>query len=57
MMERPWVYAELVKINKRLGDEKFPLITQYYYPNADEMIITPDYPIVVKLGHAHAGVS
>ncbi|MFX0093578.1 MAG: hypothetical protein ACFFBD_17635, partial [Candidatus Hodarchaeota archaeon] len=54
-MERPWVYSELLKLNKKLGDEAFPLIKQYYYSHHTEMIITPQYPLVVKVGHAHAG--
>ncbi|CAF1537409.1 unnamed protein product [Didymodactylos carnosus] len=53
--ERPLIYAQLLKIHKRLGQTQFPLIQQYYYPVHEEMLITPSYPIVVKMGHAHAG--
>ena len=54
-LERPLMYSALHGIQKRLGKERFPLITQYYYPNWREMRITPNYPIVVKVGHVHAG--
>eukprot|EP00026_Physarum_polycephalum_P009568 Phypoly_transcript_09696.p1 GENE.Phypoly_transcript_09696~~Phypoly_transcript_09696.p1 ORF type:complete len:325 (+),score=46.13 Phypoly_transcript_09696:161-1135(+) len=54
-LERPWVFAELIKIRNKLGEERFPLIEQNYYSNYREMLITPQYPIVLKVGHAHAG--
>ncbi|XP_063404955.1 synapsin-like isoform X1 [Mytilus trossulus] len=53
--DRPWVLAQLVKLQKKLGKENFPLIEQAYYPNHREMLITPKFPVVVKVGHAHAG--
>eukprot|EP00475_Leptophrys_vorax_P044242 TRINITY_DN8789_c0_g1_i1.p1 TRINITY_DN8789_c0_g1~~TRINITY_DN8789_c0_g1_i1.p1 ORF type:complete len:365 (-),score=105.48 TRINITY_DN8789_c0_g1_i1:42-1136(-) len=55
MMDRPWLHAELIAIRDRVGPDKFPLINQTYYPNHKDMLITPGYPLVVKLGHAHAG--
>ncbi|CAH1266194.1 synapsin-3-like isoform X5 [Branchiostoma lanceolatum] len=55
-MEKPWVYAHLLQIRKRIGKEKFPLIDRAYYPNHKEMLITPKFPVVVKIGHAHAGL-
>jgi len=54
-LERVWVFSELIKIRNRVGEENFPLIEQNYYSNHQEMIITPQYPIVVKVGPAHAG--
>jgi len=54
-LERPWVFAELIKIQKRLGSDVFPLIEQNYYSNHREMLITPQYPVVLKVSHAHAG--
>ncbi|MFX1254335.1 MAG: hypothetical protein ACFFCZ_22175 [Promethearchaeota archaeon] len=54
-LERPWVFSELLKIQKRLGADKFPIIEQIYYSHPREMIITPQFPIVVKMGCAHAG--
>jgi len=54
-LERPWTFSELIKIRNRVGEENFPLIEQNYYSTHQEMIITPQYPIVVKVGPAHAG--
>ena len=36
--DRPWVYAHLVNLQRRLGKENFPLIDQSYYPNHREMV-------------------
>ena len=55
MNERPIMYAELVRLNRKYGQDKFPLIQTNYYDKSQEMIITPTYPLVVKIGHAHAG--
>ncbi|XP_045165984.2 synapsin-like isoform X2 [Mercenaria mercenaria] len=54
-LDKPWVFAQLVQIQNRLGHENFPLIHQAYYPNHREMLITPKFPVVVKIGHAHCG--
>jgi len=54
-LDRPWVFAELIRLRNTLGPDRFPLIEQNYYSNHREMMITPQYPIVVKVGHAHAG--
>jgi glutathione synthase/RimK-type ligase-like ATP-grasp enzyme len=54
-MDKPWVFAQLIQIQKRLGKEKFPLIEQCYYPNYKEMLVSSKFPIVVKIGHAHSG--
>jgi len=54
-LHRPWVFAQLIAIQKRLGSEAFPLIEQTYYSSFRQMLITPRYPIVVKVSHAHAG--
>ncbi|XP_032810212.1 synapsin-2-like isoform X2 [Petromyzon marinus] len=53
---KPWVFSQLIRIQKSLGAEKFPLIEQTYFPNHREMLTTPTFPVVVKIGHAHAGV-
>ncbi|XP_076448572.1 synapsin-like [Babylonia areolata] len=55
-LDKPWVFAQLIQIQKRLGREAFPLIEQAYYPNHKEMLITPKFPVVVKIGHAHQGL-
>jgi len=54
-IERPWVFAELNNIREHLGHSNFPLIEQNYYPTHREMLISPQFPVVVKVGHAHAG--
>eukprot|EP01121_Diplochlamys_sp_Union-15-3_P011736 TRINITY_DN342_c0_g1_i4.p1 TRINITY_DN342_c0_g1~~TRINITY_DN342_c0_g1_i4.p1 ORF type:complete len:234 (-),score=33.48 TRINITY_DN342_c0_g1_i4:393-1094(-) len=54
-LERPTVYGALLGIQQKLGVKKFPLISQTYYPSHHEMLITPEYPLVAKVGHAHSG--
>ncbi|XP_074111099.1 synapsin isoform X2 [Cotesia typhae] len=53
--DKPWVFAHLMGLQRRLGKENFPLIEQTYYPNHHEMVSAPRYPAVVKVGHAHGG--
>eukprot|EP00750_Incisomonas_marina_P013399 INCI17309.6.p1 GENE.INCI17309.6~~INCI17309.6.p1 ORF type:complete len:337 (+),score=59.68 INCI17309.6:165-1175(+) len=53
--ERPLAYGRLLQIRKELGPEKFPLIEQSYYSDFREMIIGPNFPAVVKVGHGQAG--
>lgn len=36
-------YAELLKIQKRLGRENFPLIEQTYHQNHEEMVCNFDF--------------
>jgi Synapsin, ATP binding domain len=54
-LERVIPFAELQRLRAEYGAEKFPTIEQTYYPTHREMLITPQYPLVVKAGHAHAG--
>nr|AID23654.1 synapsin [Hofstenia miamia] len=54
--DKPWVFSHLIQIQKKLGKEKFPLIEQAFYPDHKEMVITPKFPVVMKIGHAHGGV-
>ncbi|XP_029467663.1 synapsin-1 [Rhinatrema bivittatum] len=54
--DKPWVFSQMVKLQKKLGSEEFPLIQQTYYPNHKEMLTTPRFPVVVKMGHAHSGM-
>ncbi|XP_030624747.1 synapsin-3 isoform X2 [Chanos chanos] len=53
---KPWVFSHMIKLFHTLGPEKFPLNEQTFYPNHAQMLPTPTFPVVVKLGHAHAGV-
>uniref|UniRef100_UPI0037E868E1 synapsin-1 isoform X2 n=1 Tax=Semicossyphus pulcher TaxID=241346 RepID=UPI0037E868E1 len=54
--DKPWVFAQMTRVFKQLGPEEFPLIEQVYYPNHKEMITSPRFPVVVKMGHAHSGM-
>ncbi|XP_054466537.1 synapsin-1 isoform X2 [Anoplopoma fimbria] len=54
--DKPWVFAQMSRLSKQLGSEEFPLIEQVYYPNHKEMITSPCFPVVVKMGHAHSGM-
>ncbi|KAG5267421.1 hypothetical protein AALO_G00221560 [Alosa alosa] len=53
---KPWVFSQMIKLYHNLGPEKFPLNEQTFYPNHSQMQPTPTLPVVVKMGHAHAGV-
>ena len=36
--DRPWTFAQLVKVQEKLGKEKFPLVQQTYFPGHQEMV-------------------
>nr|XP_008508773.1 PREDICTED: synapsin-1-like [Equus przewalskii] len=36
--DKPWVFAQMVRLHKKLGTEEFPLIDQTFYPNHKEMV-------------------
>ncbi|XP_011495025.1 PREDICTED: synapsin [Ceratosolen solmsi marchali] len=54
--DKPWVFAHLLDMQRRLGKNGFQMIEQTYYPDHREMVSAPGYPLIVKLGHAHSGV-
>ncbi|KAJ7994385.1 hypothetical protein DPEC_G00248730 [Dallia pectoralis] len=56
LCDKPWVFAQLIAISKKLGHDKFPLVNQTFYPNHRDMISMPSFPVVVKIGHAHSGM-
>ncbi|XP_070701154.1 synapsin-2b isoform X3 [Pempheris klunzingeri] len=56
LCDKPWAFSQLVSNQKKLGPDKFPLIDQTFYPNYKDMITTPSFPVVVKIGHAHSGM-
>ncbi|XP_077582656.1 synapsin-2b isoform X1 [Stigmatopora nigra] len=56
LCDKPWAFSQLVNNQKRLGADKFPVIDQTFYPNYKDMITTPTFPVVVKIGHAHSGM-
>lgn len=41
---------------QRLGRDAFPVIPQTLYSSHLDMLITPEFPLVAKVGHAHAGM-
>ncbi|CAH8545178.1 unnamed protein product [Dicrocoelium dendriticum] len=55
MKNRPWMFAHLLLLRKRLGKEIFPLISQVYYTSYKEMITAPAFPTIIKVGHGHGG--
>ncbi|XP_049790677.1 synapsin [Schistocerca nitens] len=54
--DKPWVFAHLMQLQRRLGKENFPLIEQTFYPNYKEMLSSTRFPVVFKIGHAHGGL-
>ncbi|KAK1786849.1 hypothetical protein P4O66_017236 [Electrophorus voltai] len=54
--DKPWVFAQMSRLYKKMGPEEFPLIEQVYYPNHREMLTSTCFPVVVKMGHAHSGM-
>ncbi|XP_042589465.1 synapsin-2-like [Cyprinus carpio] len=56
LCDKPWAFAQLISIYKRLGADKFPLVDQMFYSNYKDMISMPTFPVVVKIGHAHSGM-
>lgn len=55
-LERPIVHAQLSRINRRLGDDVFPVIPQCFFSTHRTMMYTKEFPCVAKVGAAHAGV-
>lgn len=55
-LDKPLIFSQLIQIQQRLGREKFPLIQQSFYPNHREMLSSTSFPVVCKIGHAHAGL-
>jgi len=54
--DRPWTFSQLIKIQEKLGKDKFPLIEQTYFPGHQEMNGFSNFPCVFKVGHAHGGM-
>ena len=38
VQDRPWVYAHMLNIQKKLGKEEFPLIDQSFFPSYKDMV-------------------
>lgn len=56
LCDKPWAFAQLISVYKKMGPEKFPLVDQTFYSNYRDMISMPTFPVVVKIGHAHSGM-
>ncbi len=41
LQDKPWVFAQMVKVKNKVGKEEFPLIEQTYFPNQREMVRKP----------------
>jgi hypothetical protein len=48
--------AELHRLNRELGDDVFPVMSQSYFASYREMMYSQSFPAVVKVGTAHAGM-
>ncbi|GAU92932.1 hypothetical protein RvY_04944-2 [Ramazzottius varieornatus] len=55
-LDKPLIFSQLIEIQQRLGRNNFPLIPQSYYPTHKEMQTISSFPVVLKIGHAHAGL-
>lgn len=53
--DKPWVFAHLLQLQRRLGKEAFPLVEQTFFPNPREMLAWQRFPCVLKAGHCHGG--
>lgn len=50
LKDKPWVFAHLLGLQRRLGKDNFPLIEQTFYPNHREMVSgTNDYRLVTSV--------
>lgn len=55
--DKPWVFAHMLAIQRKLGKDNFPIIEQNFYPNFNLMGgFVPRLPCVLKIGHAHGGL-
>ena len=54
-MDRPTIHGQLTKLQRRVGMKSFPLLSQTCYASHHDMIIAPGFPMVAKVGFAHAG--
>mmetsp|Transcript_10120 Transcript_10120/g.12279 ORF Transcript_10120/g.12279 Transcript_10120/m.12279 type:complete len:354 (+) Transcript_10120:72-1133(+) len=54
--EKAVVTAELFKLNRKLGNDIFPVIPLSYFATHREAMYSGSFPCVVKIGSAHAGM-
>ncbi|XP_053690602.1 synapsin [Sabethes cyaneus] len=55
--DKPWVFAHLLQLQRRLGRDAFPLVEQTFFPNPQDMLTWQKFPCVLKAGHCHGGVA
>jgi len=53
--EKPILHSYLRKVQKKLGKENFPLIPSTYYSSWKCLTFSDGFPLVAKIGTAHAG--
>ncbi|XP_055618221.1 synapsin [Toxorhynchites rutilus septentrionalis] len=53
--DKPWVFAHLLQLQRRLGKEAFPLVEQTFFPSPHDMLTWQRFPCVLKAGHCHGG--
>ncbi|XP_058056541.1 synapsin [Anopheles bellator] len=53
--DKPWVFAHLLQLQRRLGRDVFPLVEQTFFPNPKDMFTWQRFPCVLKAGHCHGG--
>lgn len=54
--EKAVVTAELFKLNRKLGNDAFPMIPLSYFATHREAMYSGSFPCVAKIGSAHAGM-
>jgi len=53
--ERPAVQGQLLKLQRQLGAEVFPVVPQHFCSSSRSLMYGYTFPAVVKIGSAHAG--
>jgi len=53
--ERPAVQGQLHRIQRRFGNEHFPVVAQHFASSHSALMYGYTFPAVVKVGSAHAG--
>ncbi|KAL9899135.1 LOW QUALITY PROTEIN: synapsin [Glossina fuscipes fuscipes] len=55
--DKPWVFAHLQQLQRRLGKDVFPLIEQTFFPSPKYLLNWTKFPCVLKAGHCHGGMA
>ena len=53
--DRAAMMGQLHRLNRKLGDEAFPVVTQHFASSSSCLMYGYTFPAVVKVGSAHAG--